>query len=108
MTKSTQNFPSASRSNGTCVRIDGSLNERGERCGLHLPHTARATDKAIIRLEDGSQTAPFREGNTPNAYLPTAQGSDLPTVRQSLAAEGEVLSFLSRHSQNRMLDLPAD
>jgi hypothetical protein len=90
------------------VRFYGFLNERKALWRASPYSAGPLRNKAIRRLEDGSPTAPFREGNTPNAYLPTAQGSDLPTVRQSLAAEGEALSFLSRHSQNRMLDLPAD
>jgi hypothetical protein len=77
------------------VRLYGFLNERKALWRASPYSAGPLRNKAIIRLEDGSQIAPFREGNTPNAYLPTAQGSDLPTVRQSLAADGEALSFLS-------------
>ena len=48
-----------------------------------LPGPARA--RPIIRLEDGSQVAPFDSGDRPAAYLPGPAATGFPTVRRAVA-----------------------
>ena len=57
-----------------------------------------ARDKPIIRLEDGSQVAPFGDEDRPAVYLPgpalSISGSSLPTVRRSIAGSPAARPFL--------------
>jgi len=59
----------------------------GERAG-----TART--RPIIRLEDGSQVAPFDAGDRPAVYLPGPAGSGFPTVRRAIADSPAARQFL--------------
>ena len=57
-----------------------------------------ARSKPIIRLEDGSQVAPFDADRRPAAYLPdpgTAPDPGLPTVRRAIAAFADARHFLA-------------
>ncbi len=60
-----------------------------------------ARSKPIIRLEDGSQVAPFDAGGRPAAYLPGAAdvpgpaGTGLPTVRRAIARFADARHFLA-------------
>jgi len=57
-----------------------------------------ARDKPVIRLEDGSQVAPFGDEDSPAVYLPGpalfSSGSSLPTVRRSIASSPAARPFL--------------
>ena len=50
--------------------------------------------KAMIRLEDGSHVAPFRDDGVANAYISPSEGTDLPTVKATLVADDEACAFL--------------
>ena len=56
------------------------------------PGPARRTP--IIRLEDGSQVAPFDASGRPAAYLPAAAQTELATVRRAVAAVPDAAAFL--------------
>ena len=56
-------------------------------------------DKPFIRLEDGSQVAPFREDpspdrRSPNAYLPPPDETDYPIVKRRIVADEAAHDFL--------------
>ena len=57
-----------------------------------LPGPARA--RPIIRLEDGSQVAPFDSGDRPAAYLPGPAATGFPTVRRAVADVPRARHFL--------------
>jgi hypothetical protein len=50
--------------------------------------------KAMIRLEDGSHVAPFRDDGVANAYISPPEATDLPTVKAALVADDEACAFL--------------
>ncbi len=50
--------------------------------------------KPVIRLEDGSQVAPFDAAGRPAAYLPGPGQTELPTVRRAVAEVAEARQFL--------------
>ncbi|HYB17743.1 MAG TPA: hypothetical protein VEF71_20070 [Streptosporangiaceae bacterium] len=50
--------------------------------------------KPIIRLEDGSQVAPFDAADRPAVYLPGPVASRLPTVRRTVAGSPAARQFL--------------
>lgn len=53
--------------------------------------------KAILRLPDDSQVAPFRaDGTTPNAFLPPPEETDFPIVKRSIVNDEQVGNFLKR------------
>ena len=56
------------------------------------PGPARA--KPVIRLEDGSQVAPFDSEDRPVVYLPGPVASSLPTVRRAIADSAAARQFL--------------
>jgi hypothetical protein len=56
------------------------------------PGPARA--RPIIRLEDGSQVAPFDSRDRPAAYLPGPAGTGFPTVRRAVADVPGARQFL--------------
>ncbi len=56
---------------------------------------AAARDRPVIRLEDGSQAAPFDAGGRPAAYLPGPVRSSLPTVRRAVADSPAARPFLT-------------
>jgi len=56
------------------------------------PGPARA--KPVIRLEDGSQVAPFDSQDRPVVYLPGPVASSLPTVRRAIADSPAARQFL--------------
>jgi len=56
------------------------------------PGPARA--KPIIRLEDGTQVAPFDARGRPAAYLPGPAGTEFATVRRAVAAFPGARQFL--------------
>jgi hypothetical protein len=56
------------------------------------PGPARA--RPIIRLEDGSQVAPFDGEGRPAVYLPGPAASSLPTVRRAIAQSPAARQFL--------------
>ena len=56
------------------------------------PGPARA--RPIIRLEDGSQVAPFGAGDRPAAYLPGPGATGFPTVRRAVAEVPGARHFL--------------
>jgi hypothetical protein len=60
--------------------------------GAGQPGPARL--QPIIRLEDGSQVAPFGAAGRPAAYLPGPGPTELPTVRRAVAASPAALRFL--------------
>jgi hypothetical protein len=49
----------------------------------------------IIRLEDGTQVAPFDAHGRPAAYLPGPARTEFATVRRSVAAHPDALQFLT-------------
>jgi hypothetical protein len=53
-----------------------------------------ARARPIIRLEDGSQVAPFDAADRPAVYLPGPVASRLPTVRRTAAASPAARQFL--------------
>ncbi len=53
-----------------------------------------ARAKPVIRLEDGSQVAPFDDGGRPAVYLPGPARSSLPTVRRAVAGSPAARPFL--------------
>ena len=53
-----------------------------------------ARRQPVIRLEDGSQVAPFGPSGRPAAYLPGPVATELPTVRRAVAAVPEARQFL--------------
>jgi hypothetical protein len=53
-----------------------------------------AGDQPIIRLEDGSQVAPFDGEGRPAVYLPGPVASSLPTVRRAIAEAPAAREFL--------------
>ena len=52
--------------------------------------------KPILRLQDGRHVNPFREDNSPNAYLPTGWdiGTSFPIMKIGLSEEEEARKFL--------------
>jgi hypothetical protein len=50
--------------------------------------------KPVIRLEDGSQVAPFDAQDRPAVYLPGPAASSLPTVRRAVADSAAARPFL--------------
>ena len=56
------------------------------------PGPARA--KPVIRLEDGSQVAPFDSQDRPAVHLPGPVASSLPTVRRAIADSPAARQFL--------------
>ncbi len=56
------------------------------------PGPARA--KPVIRLEDGSQVAPFDDQDRPVVHLPGPVASSLPTVRSAIADSPAARQFL--------------
>jgi hypothetical protein len=65
---------------------------RAPRADGEQPGPARA--KPIIRLEDGSQVAPFDRRDRPAVYLPGSVASSLPTVRRTVADAPAARQFL--------------
>jgi hypothetical protein len=53
-----------------------------------------ARTKPVIRLEDGSQVAPFDAQDRPAVYLPGPAASSLPTVRRVIADSAAARPFL--------------
>ena len=53
-----------------------------------------ARTQPIIRLEDGSQVAPFDSADHPAAYLPGPAGTGFPTVRRAIAGVPGARQFL--------------
>ena len=53
--------------------------------------------KPILRLQDGGHINPFREDNSPNAYLPIGWDTDtsFPIVKIELSEDEEALKFLT-------------
>ncbi len=66
---------------------------RAPRFEGDLPGPARA--KPVIRLEDGSQVAPFDGQDRPAVYLPGPVTSSLPTVRRAIADSPAARPFLA-------------
>jgi hypothetical protein len=54
-----------------------------------------ARSKPIIRLEDGTQVAPFGPRGRPAAYLPGSADTGLATVRRAIAAHPDAHQFLA-------------
>jgi hypothetical protein len=54
-----------------------------------------ARSKPVIRLEDGTQVAPFDGRGRPAAYLPGPADTGFPTVRRAIAAHPDARPFLS-------------
>ena len=51
----------------------------------------------ILRLENGSQEAPFKpEGTIPNAFLPPPEKTDFPIVKRSIVTDEQACTFLKR------------
>jgi hypothetical protein len=65
---------------------------RAPRFADELPGIART--RPIIRLEDGSQVAPFDAGDRPAVYLPGAAGTGFRTVRRAIADSPAARQFL--------------
>ncbi len=65
---------------------------RAARFAGEPPGPARV--KPIIRLEDGSQVAPFDAAERPAVYLPGPVASRLPTVRRAVAGSTAARQFL--------------
>ena len=61
---------------------------------LHSALWPAARAKPVIRLEDGSQVAPFDDGGRPAVYLPGPARSSLPTVRRAVAGSPAARPFL--------------
>jgi hypothetical protein len=65
---------------------------RAPRFSGELPGIART--RPIIRLEDGSQVAPFDADDRPAVYLPGAAGTGFRTVRRAIADSAAARQFL--------------
>jgi hypothetical protein len=65
---------------------------RAARFPGERPGTART--RPIIRLEDGTQVAPFDAEDRPAVYLPGPAGSGFPTVRRTIADSPAARQFL--------------
>jgi hypothetical protein len=65
---------------------------RAPRSDGEQPGPARG--KPIIRLEDGSQVAPFDGQDRPAVYLPGPVASSLPTIRRAIADSPAARQFL--------------
>lgn len=54
--------------------------------------------KPIVRLEDGSQVAPYKNqwDDKPKAYLPTGHESQFPTVKREVCKSDKSLEFLKK------------
>jgi hypothetical protein len=52
--------------------------------------------RPIIRLQDGRLEAPFGADGRANAYLPPPEGTDLPTVKETIAGDENAAAFLKR------------
>ena len=61
---------------------------------LHSALWPAARARPVIRLEDGSQVAPFDAGGRPAVYLPGPARSSLPTVRRAVAGSPAARPFL--------------
>ena len=59
---------------------------------------SRATlkDRPFLRLESGSHVTPFDTNGNPNAYLPLKGTTQLPIVRECVAADKSARDFLTR------------
>ena len=51
--------------------------------------------KQFIRLQDGSHVMPFRDDDSPNAYLPPEGDTEFPVVRREIAKNEKALEFLT-------------
>jgi len=54
-----------------------------------------ARSAPVIRLEDGTQIAPFDAAGRPAAYLPGPAGTEFATVRRAVATHPDALRFLT-------------
>ena len=50
----------------------------------------------IVRLSTGTHTAAFREDKKPQAFLPSDEAADYPTVKASVLREEAALSFIKK------------
>ena len=75
------------------VSVQKALWKPGNRWGSAGPLRA----KPFIRLQDGSHVQPFRNDDSPNAYLTVATDTEtsLPTVKVELSQDKVVCQFLS-------------
>jgi hypothetical protein len=53
------------------------------------------TSRPIIRLQDGRQIVPF-QGGQPQAFLPTSDSTDFPTIHQDLCRSNGAREFLKK------------
>ena len=56
--------------------------------------------RPILRLEDERLEAPFRADGRAHVYLPPPEGSDLPVVKMTIAADEHAQAFLKRLGLN--------
>ena len=70
------------------------LMEKGSASWRDYPGPLRG--KPLIRLQDGRHVKPFRDDNSPNAYLPIGINNDmsLPIVKAVLTGQEEARRFL--------------
>ena len=71
----------------------GFLGEQGFLLRQAAKGEGLLVDRPIIRLEDGTHVVPFTAGR-PNAYLPTTDESQFPTVRPEVVGAKTALQFL--------------
>ena len=66
--------------------------------------------KPFIRLQDGSHIRPFKDDDSPNAYLAIGEDADtnLPIVKTQIAEDEEVFSFLKDQLHIPELDIVAE
>lgn len=71
----------------------GFLGEQGSLLRQARKGEGPLVERPIVRLEDGSHVVPFTAGQ-PNAYLPTADESQFPTVRAEVVGARPALQFM--------------
>jgi hypothetical protein len=68
-----------------------------DRTELWKKPDAALRKRKIIRLEDNSHVVPFKnDGCSPNAYLPSTEPTDFPTIKKSIVADENACDFLKK------------
>jgi hypothetical protein len=52
--------------------------------------------RKIIRLDNNSHVVPFKKDGTPNAYLPSTETTNFPTIKKSIIADEDASDFLKK------------
>jgi hypothetical protein len=52
--------------------------------------------KKILRIEDNSHVIPFKEDGTPNAFLPSSESANYPTIKRNIIENETAFEFLKK------------